>query len=164
LASSEFGGTVRTQLPSALTRKDDCTLGYRSAATVKYFGPWISEKGSQIFSSSFVHIVNMRFISQFPALLLSVLSLVGMAAANTQCHDKSFVPDAVLRVTQQNITQSCLPSKSNVLINGTSPGPELRLLEGQTYWIRVYNDMTSNNLTMVLPALYHQNVAAKIDG
>lgn len=85
----------------------------------------------------------------FPALWLLLLSSVWIASANTVCHDGSFVPDAVLRVTQQNITQSCLPSKSNVLINGTSPGPELRLLEGQTYWIRVYNDMTDNNLTMV---------------
>ena len=91
----------------------------------------------------------MRFITGFPAFLFSALGLLSIATADTQCHDESFVPDAVLRVTQQNITQSCLASKSNVLINGTSPGPELRLLEGQTYWIRVYNDMTANNLTMV---------------
>ncbi|KAH8790942.1 putative laccase [Hyaloscypha sp. PMI_1271] len=90
----------------------------------------------------------MRFITGFPAFLFSALGLLSIATADTQCHDESFVPDAVLRVTQQNITQSCLASKSNVLINGTSPGPELRLLEGQTYWIRVYNDMTANNLTM----------------
>ena len=106
-------------------------------------------KSSQV---SLVHIVEMRFMSYFYALLLSVLSWLSVAAANTQCHDESFVPDAVLRVTQQNITQSCLASKSNVLINGTSPGPELRLLEGQTYWIRVYNDMTANNVTMVGPS------------
>ena len=91
----------------------------------------------------------MRFISPFSALIFLVWCWLGLVAANTQCHDETFVPDAVLRVTQQNITQSCLASKSNVLINGTSPGPELRLLEGQTYWIRVYNDMTANNLTMV---------------
>jgi hypothetical protein len=91
----------------------------------------------------------MRFTSPFSALIFLALCWLGIVAANTQCHDETFVPDAVLRVTQQNITQSCLPSKSNVLINGTSPGPELRLLEGQTYWIRVYNDMTANNLTMV---------------
>jgi L-ascorbate oxidase len=91
----------------------------------------------------------MRFITGFPALLFSVLGSISIVTATTQCHDESFIPDAVLRVTQQNITQSCLASKTNVLINGTSPGPELRLLEGQTYWIRVYNDMTANNLTMV---------------
>lgn len=65
------------------------------------------------------------------------------------CHDETFVPDAILRVTAQNQTTSCLPSKSTVLVNGTSPGPELRLVEGVTYWIRVYNDMSEANLTIV---------------
>ena len=91
----------------------------------------------------------MRFISSSSVLLLSILSWLGISTADTQYHDENFVPDAVLRITQQNITQSCLASKSNVLVNGTSPGPELRLLEGQTYWIRVYNEMSANNLTMV---------------
>jgi L-ascorbate oxidase len=97
----------------------------------------------------------MRFISLFPAFLITLLGWNSIATANTQSHNESFVPDAVLRVTQQNITQSCLASMSNVLINGTSPGPELRLLEGQTYWIRVYNDMTANNLTMVRRPSFH---------
>jgi L-ascorbate oxidase len=69
--------------------------------------------------------------------------------STTKCHDETFVPDAILRITAQNTTQSCMPSKSIVLVNGTSPGPELRLLEGKTYWIRVYNDMADTNLTMV---------------
>jgi len=70
-------------------------------------------------------------------------------AATTVSHDENFVPDAALRVTAENTTQSCIPSKSVALVNGTSPGPEIRLLEGKTYWIRVYNDMTDANLTMV---------------
>jgi L-ascorbate oxidase len=80
------------------------------------------------------------------SLLLGALSL---ARAATHCHDASFVPDAVLRVTAEDLAQSCLPAKSTVLVNGTAPGPELRLQEGKTYWIRVYNDMSDNNLTMV---------------
>ena len=91
----------------------------------------------------------MHFQHTFAASLLFLLGLVGIASANTSCHDETFVPDAVLRITAQNITQSCLPSKYTVLVNGTTPGPELRLLEGKKYWIRVYNDMTDNNLTMV---------------
>ncbi|KAH8797745.1 Cupredoxin [Xylogone sp. PMI_703] len=63
-------------------------------------------------------------------------------------HDHTFVPDAILRVTAENIAQSCLPAKSTVLVNGTSPGPELRLVEGKTTWIRVYNDIQDQNLTM----------------
>jgi hypothetical protein len=88
----------------------------------------------------------MLFLKQ---LSFIVLAVVGAVTANTQCHDENFVPDAVLRITVKNITQSCLPSKSIVLVNGTSPGPELRLLEGKTYWIRVYNDLPEQNLTMV---------------
>ena len=65
-------------------------------------------------------------------------------------HDSSFVPDAILRVTEQEVTQSCITKSGVVLINGTSPGPEIRLVEGQVFWIRVFNDMDTQNLTMVL--------------
>ena len=64
-------------------------------------------------------------------------------------HDSSFTPDVVLRVTEQTVTQSCIEKSRVILINGTIPGPELRLLEGRVYWIRVFNDMTEQNLTMV---------------
>jgi hypothetical protein len=82
--------------------------------------------------------------------LLAITWFVSCAAAYQLCtHDETFVPDAVLRVTASNITQSCLPSKLTVLVNGTAPGPEVRLTAGKTQWIRVYNDMTNLNLTMV---------------
>jgi hypothetical protein len=42
-----------------------------------------------------------------------------------------------------------MPKAGVALINGTSPGPEIRLVEGQVFWIRVYNDMDGKNLTMV---------------
>ena len=90
----------------------------------------------------------MFLLKQVSAILLGTLGLAKAAAA-TQIHDASFVPDAVLRITEGNLAQSCLPPKWTVLVNGTVPGPELRLQEGNTYWIRVYNDMTDNNLTMV---------------
>ncbi|PBP16053.1 hypothetical protein BUE80_DR013151 [Diplocarpon rosae] len=64
-------------------------------------------------------------------------------------HDETFVPDAVIRITEEDRVQSCLPSKPIVLINGTSPGPELTIREGGTYWIRVYNDLAHQNLTML---------------
>jgi L-ascorbate oxidase len=90
------------------------------------------------------------FNARFPSFLLLLLAFVGLGSATTKHHDESFVPDAVLRVTEQVIVQSCLPAKATVLINGTSPGPELRIKGGQTYWIRVYNDMTDKNCTMVV--------------
>jgi L-ascorbate oxidase len=64
-------------------------------------------------------------------------------------HDETFVPDAVLRVTISNISQPCVPEKPVALVNGTYPGPALYLDEGKTQWIRVYNDMADQNLTMV---------------
>jgi len=64
-------------------------------------------------------------------------------------HDTSFSPNFTLRVTEQPFTQSCITKNDVILINGTSPGPELRLREGNIYWVRVFNDMENNNLTMV---------------
>ncbi|KAI9838737.1 MAG: hypothetical protein M1838_004537 [Thelocarpon superellum] len=64
-------------------------------------------------------------------------------------HNGSFTPDAILRVTVETMVQSCL-TKHNVVVNGTSPGPELRIPEGQTTWVRVFNDMPDQNLTMML--------------
>jgi L-ascorbate oxidase len=94
----------------------------------------------------------MHLDSRFSTLFVSIFvsaALLGAVKANTESHDETFVPDAILRITQADITQSCLPPKLVVLVNGTSPGPELRLKEGQTYWIRVYNDMVDRNYTMV---------------
>lgn len=73
--------------------------------------------------------------------------LIGVASAVT--HDESFIPDAVLRVTEESRKQSCVPEKNILVVNGTSPGPVLRFDEGKTIWIRVYNDIPHQNLTMV---------------
>ncbi|KAK9357807.1 hypothetical protein V1504DRAFT_463179, partial [Lipomyces starkeyi] len=62
-------------------------------------------------------------------------------------HDMSLLPDITLRVTARNISNGCI--RYSVVVNGTSPGPEIRLRGGKTYWIRVHNDMDDRNLTMV---------------
>ncbi|KAH7146963.1 ascorbate oxidase [Dactylonectria estremocensis] len=62
-------------------------------------------------------------------------------------HDNSFFPDYVLRVTSRNISVAC-ETRLSAVVNGTSPGPELRIKPGKTTWIRVYNDLESQNLTM----------------
>jgi FtsP/CotA-like multicopper oxidase with cupredoxin domain len=63
-------------------------------------------------------------------------------------HDNTFQPDHILRVTAGNYTESCM-TRYSVLVNGSSPGPELRLKEGQVNLIRVYNDMKTENTTIV---------------
>ena len=63
-------------------------------------------------------------------------------------HDANFVPDFVLRVTYEDVSIGCQTRKS-ALVNGSLPGPELRLIPGKTSWIRVYNDIPDQNTTMV---------------
>jgi FtsP/CotA-like multicopper oxidase with cupredoxin domain len=63
-------------------------------------------------------------------------------------HGSDFVPDHVLVVTYENITIAC-QSRMSTLVNGSTPGPTLRLQPGKTSWIRVYNNMPNDNLTMV---------------
>lgn len=63
-------------------------------------------------------------------------------------HDNSFSPDAILRITAQNISLGGI-QRLTTLVNGSIPGPELRVPENEIAWIRVYNDMKDQNLTMV---------------
>ena len=100
----------------------------------------------------------MRVTVGLPLCFAAFLCFFDLVTSRTEQHDESFIPDAVLHVTQQNLTQSCLASMSSVLINGTAPGPELRLVEDRTYWIRVYNDMAVHNLTMVRLSLSLRSV------
>ena len=68
--------------------------------------------------------------------------------SHPQRHDSTFVPDHILHLTYENVSIGC-QTKLSVLINGSLPGPELRLKPGKTSWIRVYNDMTDYNATIV---------------
>ncbi len=77
-----------------------------------------------------------------------LVGLAGPVLGHLTVHDSSFIPDHVLRVSAKNISVAC-EKRYSAVINGTSPGPELRLPPGQVSWIRVYNDMPDNNLTMV---------------
>lgn len=77
-----------------------------------------------------------------------VLLFFLLKPARGVCHNEAFVPEYILRATAQNVSQACIPRLS-VLLNGTSPGPELRLRPGITSWIRVYNDIPDQNLTVV---------------
>ena len=93
----------------------------------------------------------MRLLQKLlPLLFASILGLIKVAYTNgLVVHDENFVPDAILHVSSGETKQSCVPSKEILLVNGTSPGPELRFKEGKTVWIRVYNDIPNENLTMV---------------
>jgi L-ascorbate oxidase len=82
-----------------------------------------------------------------PRLLLANW-ISALAFAETVIHDESFWPDHVLRVSIAEVPSGC-ESREDVVVNGTSPGPTIHLLAGVRSWIRVYNDMVDQNLTMV---------------
>jgi FtsP/CotA-like multicopper oxidase with cupredoxin domain len=82
-------------------------------------------------------------------LLALIVGLVQITYADTVIHDEAFIPDAILHVSEKLVKQSCVPEKDILVVNGTSPGPKLEFTEGQTVWIRVYNDVADQNLTMV---------------
>jgi len=63
-------------------------------------------------------------------------------------HGAAFSPDNVLYATAKNVTINC-ESRYSVLLNGSTPGPPLYLEEGKTSWIRVYNKIPNENLTVV---------------
>ncbi|KAK3292385.1 Cupredoxin [Chaetomium fimeti] len=67
--------------------------------------------------------------------------------AETVVHDDHFTPDHVLRVAVAPVISGC-EMRDNVVVNGTSPGPAIHLLPGARTWIRVYNDIPDQNLTM----------------
>lgn len=81
-------------------------------------------------------------------LLLRVFPCILPCGVIAVVHDNSFSPDAILRVTLQNISLGGI-QRLTTLVNGSIPGPELRVPENEIAWIRVYNDMKGQNLTMV---------------
>jgi L-ascorbate oxidase len=80
-------------------------------------------------------------------LLVTIGYFICNAAATFHKHDATFEPDIILRATTQNISIDC-ESRHSVVLNGSSPGPTLYLKEGFTTWIRVYNDIQDDNLTV----------------
>jgi hypothetical protein len=68
--------------------------------------------------------------------------------ARLRHHDSTFIPDFYLSVTYEDHKVAC-QHRMSVLVNGTSPGPALRLPAGKTSWVRVCNNMTSYNTTIV---------------
>ncbi|CAJ2509494.1 Uu.00g145200.m01.CDS01 [Anthostomella pinea] len=90
----------------------------------------------------------MKRVSRIvPSLLLQVGILQTCFAADVSLHDGTWQPEYVLVATSQDITVDC-QQRYSVVFNGTSPGPPLYLKEGETTWVRVFNEMTDLNLTV----------------
>ncbi|KAL7917227.1 Cupredoxin [Trichoderma austrokoningii] len=85
------------------------------------------------------------------AWMLKSLSIMSLAACvvslQAHVHDESFVPDAVLTITQENIGLGGI-ERYSTQVNGSVPGPTLYLPEDKVFWIRVYNNMKDENLTI----------------
>ncbi|KAK8050128.1 hypothetical protein PG994_011858 [Apiospora phragmitis] len=78
--------------------------------------------------------------------IAGLLQTCAAAAQGPVSHGGSWEPEYILVATAQNITINC-ESRYSVVFNGTSPGPVLRLQEGKTTWVRVYNQMMDKNIT-----------------
>ena len=83
-----------------------------------------------------------------PSFVFLAYHLFGFSVARTAVHDSSFIPDHNLRVSIAEVNFGC-ETRQSVVINGTAPGPAIRLLPGAKAWVRVYNDILDQNLTMV---------------
>ncbi|KAI9044400.1 L-ascorbate oxidase [Aspergillus affinis] len=94
-------------------------------------------------------------------LWLGTLASCAMSARQVR-HDSTFQPHYVLRVSEKEVSIACR-SRLIALVNGTTPGPSIHLRENQTSWVRVYNDFTSENLTIHWHGL-SQSVAPYSDG
>ncbi|KAH7324905.1 Cupredoxin [Stachybotrys elegans] len=62
-------------------------------------------------------------------------------------HGADWEPEYVLVATAGNITINC-KSRYSTILNGTSPGPTLHLQEGKTTWVRVWNRIPDDNVTV----------------
>jgi len=90
---------------------------------------------------------SIRLATPFSPLLFATSFILPLCSA-THSHNGSFTPSAVLRITAQNISIGGIHGVMT-LVNGSTPGPVLRIHEKKVAWIRVYNDMKEQNLTMV---------------
>ncbi|EPS45179.1 hypothetical protein H072_836 [Dactylellina haptotyla CBS 200.50] len=78
---------------------------------------------------------------------LFIVLFISSSDAKLAVHDQHFQPHYILRATTQWTSIGC-EWRWSVLLNGTSPGPTLRFHEGRTTWVRVYNDMRDQNVTV----------------
>lgn len=86
---------------------------------------------------------------QFGSLPACIAKLSQSAPQASQaCHNATWQPQYVLIATEEEISQNC-QTRSSVVFNGTSPGPPIHLIEGKTTWVRVYNYVEDQNLTVV---------------
>ncbi|PHH79253.1 hypothetical protein CDD80_5337 [Ophiocordyceps camponoti-rufipedis] len=82
----------------------------------------------------------------FPSVVVSSLLLLGVRA-DFQVHDDGFKPDFVINATMGELDVDC-NKRLSVLLNGQSPGPQINMTEGSITWVRVWNHMEDQNLTM----------------
>ncbi|KAI1822467.1 L-ascorbate oxidase [Xylaria intraflava] len=80
-------------------------------------------------------------------LLLQIRLFHTCLAANVAVHDASWKPEYAVYATWKEITVNCQQRRS-VVFNGTFPGPPLYFKENQTTWVRVYNQLGDQNLTI----------------
>jgi FtsP/CotA-like multicopper oxidase with cupredoxin domain len=90
--------------------------------------------------------------------LSSLATIVDARNCSLHTHDESFVPDIILRVASESRNIAGI-QQDVPIVNGTYPGPKIELQAGKTTWVRVWNDMPSDNLTMVRVIVRHASIS-----
>ncbi|KAI1610679.1 L-ascorbate oxidase [Exophiala viscosa] len=84
-------------------------------------------------------------VNMLVPILLQILFLAQQAISVVPCG--GYRPDYELVATAQNITINC-QTRYSVIFNGTTPGPPLYMKENYTTWVRVWNRIQDQNLTV----------------
>lgn len=87
-------------------------------------------------------------LSTLLAFLLGASLTTALPQTNWHPWNPDYTPDYVLSATAENVTINCV-SRYSVVFNGTAPGPPLHMRENHTTWVRVYNNIPDQNLTVV---------------
>jgi L-ascorbate oxidase len=80
-------------------------------------------------------------------LLPLLLSFFFIHQVLSRAPSSDYEPDYVLIATSEDILINC-QHRLSVVLNGTSPGPPLYLKESYTTWVRVYNHIPGQNVTV----------------
>jgi hypothetical protein len=97
--------------------------------------------------SDFILTSSLLIIMPF-VLLQAVLFILQISKTLATPPSPQISPDYVLVATAENVTINC-QTRYSVIFNGTTPGPALYMKENYTTWVRVYNQITDQNLTVV---------------
>ncbi|KAG0147834.1 hypothetical protein CROQUDRAFT_90966 [Cronartium quercuum f. sp. fusiforme G11] len=93
------------------------------------------------------HDLRLKTWLHYHVFYLLIVLITFLSNAGSVHSAANWSPTTSLRVSRTVLASDCTQRES-VVINGSSPGPELRFQAGERVWVRVYNDLENENTTM----------------